>query len=487
MASLEMRPMQISEQPFSIIAFAPFLPAETVEKTAIPQPLPIQSADHGLALLRPSLYIPLPLSLAPEAGIQLEFALLADFAPEAIVARTPWLRALRDGSRTISAPAQPATAATTLDSILDMVDFPGSGEVGARQSDAEGNEADAIVSGVLTRIFADDEFRRMEAAWRGVALLFEAAGAARLRLALVPVSRENAAEVLATCGPLLDADPPDFLVLDAPFDGTPVGMGLLEAAANLAERLLSPAVCWFGPDFLHLDAWSGLEHLPYLPHHLESFSFAQWKALRAESAVFWTIAACNGFSLTSAGHGEASSKLFRRGKPNFMAAVWGVAALLVQSHARTGSPLGIASQLLRVQDADSPGWTSLETAITGDRIRQMAASGLLPLVQSRGKGIHLAEAVTINGESILSPLALSTLIHTLIRLRQNSGPSSDPDHLAGILNEIFSRHPRFKGILPAGAVTFKAVGKDARGRVILGVMLQHGESWGKNIECTFMW
>jgi hypothetical protein len=478
--------MQIPEQPFSLVAFAPFLPAEIAANTASTQPLPIQSADHGLTLLRPSLYIPLPQSLAPEAGILLEFTSLADFAPDAMVARTPWLKALRDGSR-VSAQAQSTAAATTLDSILDMVDLPGNREEGARRADTEGNEADAIVSGVLTRISADDDFRRMEAAWQGVALLFEAAGTEQLRLALVPVTRENAAEVLASSSPLLDDDPPDLLVLDAPFDATPVGMRLLEAAANLAERQMSPAVCWFGPDFLHLDAWSGLEHLPYLPHHLEGFSFAQWKALRSQPAASWTIAACNRFSLTPSRHGDASPELFRLRKPNFLAPVWGVAALLVQSQARTGSPLGIASQLLRVQDADLAGWTPLETTITGDRTLQMAESGLLPLVQSRGKGIHLAEAVTINGESILAPLILSTIIHTLIGLRQSSGPSSDPDHLAGALNEVFSRHPRFKGVLPAGAITFEAVGNDAQGRVILDVMLKHREFCGKNIEFTFMW
>ena len=486
MPSLEIHAMQIPEQPFSLVAFAPFLPAETAEKTAVTQPLPIQSVDHGLTLLRPSLYVPLPQSLSPEAGIQLEFTSLVDFAPDAIVGRTPWLRALRDGSH-VSAQAQSPAAATTLDSILDMVDLPGRKEENARRPDTEGNEADAIVSGVLTRIFADDDFRRIEAAWQGVALLFEAAVAGQLRLALVPVTRENAAEVLALSGPLLDDDPPDLIILDAPFDATPVGMRLLEAAANLAERQMSPAICWFGPDFLHLDTWSGLEHLPYLPHHLEGFSFARWKALRAQPAAFWTIAACNRFSLTPSGHSYASSELFRLGKPNFLAPVWGVAALLVQSHAKTGSPLGIASQLLRVQDADVAGRTALETAITGDRAHQMAASGLIPLVLSRGKGIHLAEAVTINGEPILAPLILSTIIHTLIGLRQNSGPSNDSDHLAGALNEVFSLHPRFKGVLPAGAVTFEAVGNDDQGRVILGVMLKHREFCGKNIEFTFMW
>lgn len=487
MPSLENHAMQIPAQPFSLVAFAPFLAAEAAEKTASTQPLPIQSADHGLALLRPSLYIPLPQSLSPDAGILLEFTALADFAPDAMVARTPWLRALRDGSHVGSTAARPTVATTTLDNILDMVDFPGKGEGSAKRSAAEGNEAEAIVSAVLTRICADDDFRRLEAAWQGVALLFEAAGTEPLRLALVPVSRGNAAEVLTASGPLLDDDPPDLLVLDASFDATPVGMLLLEAAATLAERQMSPTVCWFGPDFLHLDTWSGLEHLPYLPHHLQDFSFAQWQALRARPAAFWTIAACNRFSLTSFRPGDASSERFRLSTPNFLAPVWGVAALLVQAQARTGSPLGITSQRLHLQDTDLAGWTPLETTITDDRTHQMAASGLLPLVQSRDQGIHLAAAVTITGESILAPLILSTIIHTLIGLRQSSGPSSDPAHVAGALNEVFSRHPRFKGVLPAGAVSFEAIGNDAQGRVLLGVVLKHRESCGKNIEFTFMW
>lgn len=479
--------MQILAQPWYIIAFGPFLPAETAEKTPAGQPLPIQSADHGLALIRPSLYIPLPKSLAPDGGIQLEFTSLADFAPEAIVARTPWLRALREGSRAGAAPEPPNAAATSLDNILAMVDFPGKQEEGSRRSDAEGNEADVMVSGVLTRISTDDDFRRMDAAWQGVALLFEAAGAEPFRLALVPVTRENAAEVVASSGPLLDDEPPDLIVLDAPFDATPVGMQLLEAAANLAERQTSPVVCWFGPNFLHLDTWSGLEHLPYLPNHLDGFSYARWKALRAQPAAFWTIAACNRFSLPPSRHDDAPPELFRPNKPNYLAPVWGVAALLVQSNARTGSPLGIASQLLRVQDDNVAGWTPLETIITDERAQQMTVSGLLPLVQSRGNGIHLAEAVVINGESLLAPLILSTIIHTLIGLRQSSGPCSDPDRLASALDEVFSRHPRFKGVLPSNAVTFETVGSDTQGCVILGVMLKHRGSGGKNIEFTFKW
>lgn len=479
--------MQIPAQPWYLVAFGPFLPAETAAQTGGTEPLSIQSADHGLSLLRPSLYIPLPQALSPDRGIQLEFTALADFAPDALVTRTPWLKALREGSR-VESRQVPATAATSvLDSILDMVDLPGTPTECAKSVDAEGNEADAIVSGVLTRIAADEDFRRMEAAWQGIALLFEAAGAEQLRLALVPVTSENAAEVLASSAPLLDEDPPDLILVDAPFDATPVGMQLLEAAANLAERQMCPAICWFGPDFLHLETWSGLEHLPYLPNCLEGFAYAQWKALRARSSAFWTVAACNRFSLRPYSPGMAASRLFRQGKPNYLAPVWGVAALLLQAKARTGSPLGLAAQMLRFQDAAGEDFQPLEISFTGDRIQQLVASGLLPLVQSSGKGLHLAEACTLNNESIRSPLILSTIIHTLIGLRASSGPSNDPELLVSTLDSVFAEHPRFKGMLPGGAITFAAAGSDANDRVILEVTVQHRTSGAKNIEFTFTW
>ncbi|MGD9947346.1 MAG: type VI secretion system contractile sheath large subunit [Desulfobulbus sp.] len=479
--------MQIPEKPFFIVAFGPFLPAEKAEQSGAVQPLPIQSVDHGLALFRPSLYVPLPKSLSPEAGIVLEFTSLADFSPSAIVARTPWLKALQNASRAGSSQRQSTAGATTLDSILDMVELPGEQAESASRRNDEGLEAEALVSGVLTRIFSDEDFRRMEAAWQGVALLFEAAGEEELRLALVPVTRESAAEVLAGSADLLDDEPPDLLLVDAPFDATPVGMQLLEAAANLGERQMAPAVCWFGPDFLHLDTWADLDHLPYLPNHLETFAYARWKALRAQSSALWTVAACNRFSLQPSSPGSPATGLSRQRKPNYLAPVWGVAALLLQAKARTGSPLGLSSQLLRIQNAMGEDCMPLECSITDDRGQQMVDSGLLPLVQSSNKGLHLVEARTINGASILLPLILSTVIHTLIGLREDFGPSSDPDLLAATLEKGFCQHPCFKGALPAGTVTFEAVGNDTQGHVILAIKLKHRAFGATNIECTFNW
>lgn len=477
--------MQIPDNPFYIVAFAPFLSAEAAGKQGAARLLSVQSVDQGLAALRPSLYIPLPKALSPDRGITLEFVSLADFEPDAIVARTPWMRALRDGRGLGAGKGMASEAEKSLDSIFDMVELPGKRGGSRELPVAEGNEADAIISGALNRIFSDDDFQRMEAAWQGVALLFEEAGADRLHLEIVPVARETAAEALESSARQLDAAPPDLILVDAPFDSTPVGMQLLEAAATLAERLMSPAVCWCGPDFLHLDAWPGLEALPYLPNHLDGFSFARWKALRARPAAFWTTAACNRLLLKPPS-GEAPSAGMS-GRAACLAPVWAVAALILQSYARSGTPLGLSAQLLRLRDAPVDTGMPLEAAISDDRAHQLVASGLLPLMPSgSGSGIRLAEAVTINGEPVVSSLILSTLIHSLICLREIHGPSDDAAVLAAELCGAFALHPRFKGALPDGAIIFEAAG-NGDGSVVLGVTLKKRPSGAKNIEFTFVW
>ncbi len=439
-------------------------------------------------MLHPSLYIPLPKSLSPEAGIELAFTSLADFSPDAIVARTPWLKALRDAGRAIGSGQAPSTAAATaLESILDMVELPGKqAEPPPGLSDEE-REAEALISAVLTRIFSDEDFRRMEAAWQGVALLYDAAGEEGVRLSLVPVTGEGAARGLAEGGDLFNADPPDLLLIDAPFDATPVGMQLLQAAADLGERQMAPAICWFGPDFLQLDAWSAFERLPYLPNHLDTFSYARWKALRDQPSAFWAVAACNRFAVQTASTGQPAPGLCRQKKPNSLPPVWGLAALLLQATTRTGSPLGLASQVLGSPETAGEEGVALEFALTEDRASQMAASGLTPLLRSSRHGVHVLEARTIGGTSILSPLTLSTIIHTLIDLRKNSGPVSDPERLAVSLQTAFALHPRLKGVLPVGSITFAAVGKDGEDQIILNVTLIQ-RAWGdKNIEFTFTW
>ena len=475
-----MRAMQIPDTPMFLVAFGPFLSGENLQQPDVVQPLSIQSADQGLELLHPSLYIPLPQSISPEAGIELLFTSLDDFTPDAIVARTPWLRALRDADRAGPGPSTPA--ATTLDRLLEMVELPGKQAEPAPLPSDGGGEAETLVSAVLTRIFSDEDFRRMEAAWQGVALLFAAAGKERLRLALVPVTGENATRVLATGADRFDDDPPDLLLVDTPFDATPVGMQLLQAAADLGERQMAPAICWFGPGFLQLDTWPELDHLPYLPNHLNTFAYAQWQALRDQSAAFWVVAACNRFRMDAACPGQ-----FGLRKPNYLAPVWGLAALLLQAKASTGSPLGLTSQVLGFREAASAAGPSLEFAVTADRACQMVESGLLPLVLSARHGVRLIDARTINGTSILSPLILSTIIHTLIDLRKNNGPVSDPELLATFLEAAFSLHPRFKGLLPVGSVAFEAVGKDADDQTLLGVTLQQRALGGEDIEFTFTW
>ncbi len=480
--------MQIPATPFQIIAFAPFLPSESVGNCGTFQPLAVRSADHGLAALHPSLYIPLPRSLSPEGGISLEFSALDDFEPASIISRTPWLKALRDIKDERTTKVESAGTETSLDSILSMVELPGTVKGGEKHSVDESNEADIILSGVLNRICDDEDFRRMLAAWQGVAFLFEKGGAERLRLYIVPVARETAVDLLESCASFLDNDPPDLILLDVPFDSTPIGIRLLESASRLAERLISPVICWCGPDFLQLDDWSGMKNLPYLPNHLDGFTYAGWNAQKGRPAAFWTIAACNRFQPNRVDYDASPAGKTVGCSHIYLAPVWAVAALTLQAFARTGSPTAVSRQILHFRDTSAEPFAMLETSFSDDRSHQLVKCGLLPLMPiSGGDGIRLASAVTINGEPFLSPLTLSTIIHTLIGLRQNHGPCDNPESLAASLHEAFSSHPRLKGAVHDGTIEFRGSGPDSEDRVRIEITVDNRKFGARIINFTFDW
>ncbi len=477
--------MKISDTPFSIIAFAPFLADEPPGQQHNGPPLLINSVDQGLSRFGPTLYIPLPRSIAPDCGIQLEFHRLDDFTPESIVERTPWLKALAAGSeQERRSGASLPVDNDPLDSILNMVALP---EVPA-DSGAAGNkrhtEADALISSVLNRVFSDATFRRMEAAWRGVALLLDSGCCGPVALSIMPVQRDTAVETMEASASHLDDDQPDLILLDACFDTTPAGMLLLESVSSLAERLMSPALCWCGPEFFHADSWGGLAPLPYLPNHLDGFLYARWKTLRSRPAAFWTMAFCNGLSIRLPHLCGALGGFFKESSALTAPPVWGAAALMLKAVTATGSPCKAVSRNLQLLESGHP----TETVIPVERRQQLLACGILPLVPTRENGVGLPGLVTIDRGNPARTVALSWTIHNLIQLRKESGPAEDGEKVVLQLQEAFSEYlqdPVFTGV---ERIRLEHSGIGNNGSIILAVKVwATGTEQTEIMEFTFDW
>jgi len=481
--------VKISDTPFSIIAFAPFLADETPGQQQSGLPLAISSADQGLALLAPSLYIPLPRSMSPDCGIQLAFTRLDDFTPESIVARTAWLKALATGSQQErKAGASSVVQHDALDSILDMIALPEGTADSAHDDTNRLTEADSILAGVLNRIFSDAAFRQMEAAWRGVALLLDSSCCGPVALSIVPVQRDTAVETIEKAASYLDDDPPDLILLDAGFDATPAGMLLLESVSSLAERLMSPALCWCGPEFFYSDRWDGLAPLPYLPNHLDGFSYARWKTLRARPAAFWTMAFCNGLTIRQPYRCDALAGFFKESSPLTAPAVWGAAALMQKAFTVTGNPCKAGLQKLQLFHQEGEQVQATETVLPDERCQQLLASGILPLVPMRSGAVGIAQLVTIDRGSPARAVALSWTIHTLIRLRKEYGPAEEGETVVLQLQEAFSGYlqtPVFTGV---NTITIDNAGTNRNGTVVLGVRVKpDGPQQTEIIEFTFDW
>lgn len=481
--------MNMPDSPFSVIAFAPFLAEDAPELQRTDQPLSISSADQGLSLLTPSLYIPLPRILSPECGIQLAFRQLDDFTPESIIARTPWLKALAaDSKQERQRERSSATVSDPLATILEMVAVPEGAADSGPEDRSFRTEADTILGGVLNRIFTDAGFRSMEAAWRGVALLFRSHVNGPLSLSLIPVQRDTVVEAIERTARHLDAEPPDLLLCGMAFDATPPGMQILEAASTLAERLLTPTLCWCGPDFFHAGGWDGLTSLPYLPHHLDGFSYARWKTLRTRQAACWTLAACNGLVIRQPHRCGAGSGFFQEQAALLAAPVWGVAALMLKAVDQTGLLCRTAEQNLRSSDGDDTGRSTTEAAIPDDRLQQLLACGIIPLVSLRNNRFTIPDLLSIDGSGPAPSMALSWLIHTLIRMRAEHGPAEDRETLASELRQALSEPLKNQTVACIEELQITSADSTDNGAVVLSVKLRPtGAERTKIIEFTFDW
>lgn len=471
--------MQISDTPFSIVAISCFLDPESDESASFREPVTVATLADAFSSLKPAIYIPLPQRLAPEGGITLTFRSMDDFSSQAIVENTPWLRSLNEQA-SLSSPLKQAKQADydPLNSLLEMVDIPSA--AGSSTIPAEGEEEyPAAVSAVLKRVFADLRFIGINAAWHGLALLFDERLRGNASVSVLPVYQISAVDQITALSSCLADNPPDLLLLDIDIDATTYGMKLLAAASGMAEELMTPLICRCGPAFFSIDSWDGLESLPYLPNHLDGFSYAKWNGLRSGGSALWTSLCCNGFSMLS-----SSEEKFTAGRPVFTGSLWGVAALMLQALKEKGLPGNAAAIRLSMEQYN----ISFETEISQERIHQMLECGISPLFQpARGK-LGIPALRSVDGSPLSISLGLSRVIHILLRLRSENGPAYDGESLADELQDIFERHLESSACRYPETLTITCSGATERGGVRLSIAAAFSrEDGGRRIEFTFDW
>jgi hypothetical protein len=528
--------MTVPDVPFKMLALAPFTPVPDSGYTPRLWEVDLFTLDEIMDRLSPSLYLPVPLDLCPEAALSLRFNTLKDFKPENLVKNNDYLRSLKQArdftaealSRNqspaalaaalshnfpglpaglISVPAglqAPASRSTDLvDDILSLVATPGS-PTAASSDPGSGSwteRLDQALCGLLEAVYNHPDFKILESAWRGLEILVKQGpvkAGLGVKLSIVPVNPDSLGETLGPLAELLAADTPNLVLVDLPLDSTPLGIELTAGLAELADRLLTPTVGWVGPKFFHLDDWAGLSRVQYLKHHLEDAAYAKWRNLSKLPGAAWL-----GFTLNRVlfrpAYGpdyRAKTVTFVENQPLWVSPVWALGATVAQSCQAFGWPSRFTDYKtcllkdLPVFDQAVGGPAATEMTLSEDRLAEFLEAGFTPLLGPlRRDTAFLPKEATLAKGSIRYQLFVSRFLGMLFWCREQLGLQERDDPAAALRQTLIREWEKTGQPAPPDlAITPQAPGPE--GSLTLKISLSVPRDilpGGQALEFSFNW
>ncbi|MBT8340450.1 MAG: hypothetical protein HKP58_08585, partial [Desulfatitalea sp.] len=323
--------MQNRKPRFNILALAPFHTDAERAWTGSPLPVGRTTLDEVVDAMGIHCRLPLEKSLCPQGELNFHFQSIKALHPDSIVQSQPYLRQLQHAAAFIKLarsqgkptaqirhglhqwpdlPAiditedlpekQAAVSDDGLENLLNRVALSDSGTRVAATTESEAAQLASIAGRILAILFSDSSFRTMEAAWRGLRLLLQQGVPQQgppPHVSVAAVHAQTLAESLGALTPHLLEALPDLVLLDMPFDNTPLHLERLTTVAQWAATLMVPTIAWVGPRFLQISSWQELQTLPFIPNHLTGAAYAKFNKLQASEAAPWLCLACNRFML----------------------------------------------------------------------------------------------------------------------------------------------------------------------------------------------
>ncbi len=213
--------------------------------------------------------------------------------------------------------------------------------------DPAGRLAAGVTGAALDAWLHDPARQRIEAAWRGLALVLAHAGdAVRIevlsvpRAALVERFREAVHEPESTA-----AEPVSLVVLDFDFTHKAADLAALAALASMAAELQAPIVANAGAGFFDLRFLVQAVAVKDLPARLADAPHAGWQALQKHEDARWLCLTLNRFLLRAPWKLEAYAEACAESNPDSY--LWGrggwlVAAALARSVRAHGHALDLS-------------------------------------------------------------------------------------------------------------------------------------------------
>ncbi len=465
---------------FKILALATFAPVADEALAIPPQVVDRASLDEVMGKMALHLDLNVEKSLCPEGRLTFRFDRLKSLHPDGIVTSHPFFKQLsaakeyikkarQDGEPNdrirqelrqwpelppIELQAPPVSPKTPnqhsqIDHILAMVALDSATQTGADSIRTDTQQLDAIACGLLNALFDDKRFQTMESAWRGLRLLLQqGVDTAETTVSISSVQPEALEANLEALSPHLIADLPNVILLDLPFDNTPLAASRLEIAARWAATWMVPIIAWVPASFFQLTQWSRLGTLPYIPNHLGFPAYAKFNRLRQSSDGHWICLTCNRF-LVRYPYGEENPPRhtpFVESGLNWIAPVWGLGTLISQSVSRHRWPTGFCDkQRFLIQDlafhtdGHLPPMVS-ETLFDQNRLSQFVEVGFTPLATAPKKDwAFFPRAVTVSGQSLAYQLLLTQATQFILWCKDHLPAEIAPDDLKRQLESYLTR------------------------------------------------
>ena len=417
----------------------------------------------------------------------------------------------------------------SLDSLFDMVEVPGKsmGESGIPSRDASSllehfmslsksdksqgiqiderltkeivRDIDSILSIQVNEVIHHPEFRRLEAAWRGLKFLIDRADFREpIQLELLSVAKEALGTTFDTHVFRPEHEgrydvPVSVILADYEFDRSLQDMELMSDIAGKADMLQVPFISSIGPLFLGLDSLKDFGNLPYLKKLFEQPEYIKWISFRKSNSSRWVTLLFNRFLLRNSygpDHERVKSFEFREsmsgpadvgylwGNP-----VWAMATLLTSSFARTGwcdNITGVRGngliEDLPVYEIRNQGGQivqiPLELFIPEQQIGDFADSGIIALACRYNSdtafilsapSAHLPERYPDPKDTMMSAIH-STLPYQIFagrvsyyagRISNEIGDGLSPDVIQRIFTELLSPLLSETGKIPSDALNIK--------------------------------
>lgn len=259
--------------------------------------------------------------------------------------------------------------------------------------------AQSALDQVLSAVFDDETFRRLETSWQGLAFLMgRIPRSTDIRVYCLCSSGEAALEVLEGVSRELwsgrDAGVPSVIIWDQYFDSGPGSLALLQRLAELAHAFMVPVVAACDLSFFHVRTWEGFVRLPYLPNRLSQPGFGTWQTLVRGESARWVALGFNPVLLRAPYGKDYVRDRFPFFQPSRQALwgtpAWALGAIVARGYASSGWPhLSAGPGGLVLEDmpiARGPhGVMPVRYPLPEGRAMELSDAGIIALVSPRAE------------------------------------------------------------------------------------------------------